>query len=258
MIGHSEVRLTAGEITPETLPNSTPRSGARVAQIQPDRKSRLVFTTDSTGLAVERYKLLRGRLNALHPRGGVLLVTSSAPAEGKTLTSVNLAWSLAHGGFRTCLVDLDFRAPGVAKTLHLPASEGGVGDVLIGTRTLSQSLWQIGDRPLHVLPVTERTDSPSPYFLPEVLGPLLNTLRASYRWVILDLPPAMPMSDVSEVIPQVDCAIMVVRAGKTTQALLHPSFEIIGNKLVGVVLNSAIIHGSSYYGNYGTRDSDRR
>jgi hypothetical protein len=66
------------------------------------------------------------------------------------------------------------------------------------------------------------------------------------------------MSDVSEVIPQVDCAIMVVRAGKTTQALLHPSFEIIGNKLVGVVLNSAIIHGSSYYGNYGTRDSDRR
>ena len=246
MIGHSEVRLVAEEISPEIAPNSTPRSGTRVAQIQPDRTSRLVFTTDSTGLAVERYKLLR-----------VLLVTSSAPAEGKTLTSVNLAWSLANGGFRTCLVDLDFRAPGVAKTLRLSTSEGGVGEVLTGTRTLSHSLWQIGDRPFHVLPVTERTDSPSQYFLPEVLGPLLNTLRASYRWVILDLPPAMPMSDVSEVIPQVDCALMVVRAGKTTQALLHPSFEIVGNKLIGVVLNNAIIHGSSYYGNYGTRNSDR-
>jgi capsular exopolysaccharide synthesis family protein len=252
MIVHSEAHL-GEDTTPETLPNSLPRSGTRVARIQPDRKSRLVFATDSTCLAVEQYKLLHGRLNALHPRGGVLLVTSSAPAEGKTLTSVNLSWSLANGGFRTCLVDLDFRAPGVAKTLHLSTNDGGVGEVLTGTRTLPQSLWQIGDRPFHVLPVTERTDSPSPYFLPEVLGPLLNTLRASYRWVILDLPPAMPMSDVSEVIPQVDCAIMVVRAGKTTQALLHPSFEILGNKLVGVVLNNTIIHGSSYYGSYGTR-----
>jgi Mrp family chromosome partitioning ATPase len=79
-------------------------------------------------------------------------------------------------------------------------------------------------------------------------------LRASYRWVILDLPPAMPMSDVSEVISQVDCAIMVIRAGQTTQTLAHSSFEIIGNKLIGVVLNNAIIHGSSYYSNYGARE----
>ena len=254
MIVHSEIRLAAGDAASETLFNSTSKAGTRVSLIQPDHKSRLVFMTDSTGLAVEQYKLLRGRLNALHPRGGVLLVTSSAPAEGKTLTSINLSWSLAVGGFRTCLVDLDFRAPGVAKTLHLSTSEGGVGEVLTGTRTLSQSLWQIGDRPFHVLPVTDRTDSPSPYFLPEVLGPLLTTLRASYRWVILDLPPAMPMSDVSEVISQVDCAIMVVRAGQTTQTLAHSSFEIVGNKLIGVVLNNAIIHGSSYYSNYGARE----
>lgn len=253
MIVHSEICLTAGETTPETLSNSASRSATRVARIHPDRESRLVFMTDSTGLAVEQYKLLRGRLNALYPRGGVLLVTSTAPAEGKTLTSVNLSWSLADGGFRTCLVDLDFRAPGVAKTLHLTTSEGGVGELLNGTRTLSHSLWQIGDRPFHVLPVTERTESPSSYFLPEVLGPLLNTLRASYRWVILDLPPAVPMSDVSEVISQADCAIMVIRAGKTTQTLLQPSFEVLGNKLIGVVLNNAIIHGSSYYGSYGTR-----
>ena len=74
---------------------------------------------DPAGLAVEQYKMLRGRLNALEPRGGVLLVTSPAPGDGKTLTSINLAWSLAQGGFSTCLVDLDFRAPGVTRTLDL-------------------------------------------------------------------------------------------------------------------------------------------
>jgi capsular exopolysaccharide synthesis family protein len=254
MIVHSEIRLAAEEAKSETVSHAVPRSVTRVIRVQPDRKSRLAFMTESTGLAVEQYKLLRGRLNALHPKGGVLLVTSTAPADGKTLTSINLSWSLAEGGFRTCLVDLDFRAPGVARTLHLPTSDGGAGEVLTGKRNLSQTMWQVGDRPFHVLPISERTDSPSQYYLPDVLGPLLNSLRASYRWVILDLPPAMPMSDVSEVISQADCAIMVIRAGKTTQALVRPSFEVLGKKLVGVVLNSAIIHGSSYYGSYGTRN----
>ena len=253
MIISSEIRVTSQDTVPPTVAHSVPRSAARVIRLQPGRDSRMVFATEPDGLAVERYKLLRGRLNGLHPRGGVALISSSTPADGKTVTSINLAWSLAEGGFPTCLVDLDFRAPGVAKALEIPTDQGGVGEVLTGRKTLSQSLLQVGDRPFHVLPVTERTDSPSQYLLAPVLGPLLACLRASYRWVILDLPPVMPMSDVSEVISQVDCAILVARAGKSTRALVAPAVEILGSKLTGVVLNDAIIHGSAYYGSYGRR-----
>jgi capsular exopolysaccharide synthesis family protein len=224
---------------------------SRTIQVKADATARLPFLLDPTGLAVEQYKMLRGRLNQQQPRGGIVLVTSPAPGDGKTLTCVNLAWSLAQGGFRTCLVDLDFRAPGLTRTLGLSMDEGGAEEVLMGKRTLAQTLFQIGDRPFHVLGIRERVEEPSHLYASAVLGPLLTVLKASYRWVILDLAPAVPMSDVSDVLPQADGALMVVRAGKTQKTFLPPLLEILGRKLWGVVLNDTPVLGSAYYGSYG-------
>src|SRR5258708_2057084 len=124
------------------LDNFSPRlcSGKRVVTLQPSKKSRLVFLTEPTSLAVEQYKILRRRLCNLHPQGGVMLVTSPGAGEGKTLTSLNLAWCLAEAGHQTCLVDLDFRAPGVSQALGYPIEEDGIEDVLSGKRTINQSI----------------------------------------------------------------------------------------------------------------------
>jgi capsular exopolysaccharide synthesis family protein len=237
--------LAAPLIVPPALAPS------RTIQIEAHATARLPFLMDPAGLAVEQYKMLRGRLNALEPRGGILLVTSPAPGDGKTLTSINLAWSLAQGGFRTCLVDLDFRAPGVTRTLDLCTDDGGTEEVLTGKKTLAQTLFQIGDRPFHVLGIRERVEEPSQLYAPARLTPLLSALRASYRWVILDLAPAVPMSDVSDILPQADGALMVVRSGKTQKAFMPPLLEILGKKLWGVVLNDTPVLGSAYYGSYG-------
>jgi Mrp family chromosome partitioning ATPase len=222
----------------------------RIIRIEPQENSRLAFLAEPAGLAVEQYKLLRGRLNALQPRGGVVLMTSPGPGDGKTLTSINLAWSLAQGGFRTCLVDLDFRAPGLARTLGLMLEEGAE-EVLTGRHNPAKSMLQIGDRPFHLLGIRERVEEPSTLFSPAVLGPMLTGLRAMYRWVILDMAPAIPISDVSEVLPQVDGALLVVRAGKTSKDLLPPVCDLLGSKLKGVVLNDTPVLGSAYYGSYG-------
>jgi capsular exopolysaccharide synthesis family protein len=237
--------LAAPLIVPPALAPS------RTIQIEAHATARLPFLMDPAGLAVEQYKMLRGRLNTLEPRGGILLVTSPAPGDGKTLTSINLAWSLAQGGFRTCLVDLDFRAPGVTRTLDLSTDDGGTEEVLTGKKTLAQTLFQIGDRPFHVLGIRERVEEPSQLYAPARLTPLLSALKASYRWVILDLAPAVPMSDVSDILPQADGALMVVRSGKTQKAFMPPLLEILGKKLWGVVLNDTPVLGSAYYGSYG-------
>src|SRR5260370_41729147 len=97
-------RASAPLAAPLTVPSALAPS--RPIQIEAHATARLPFLMDPAGLAVEQYKMLRGRLNMLEPRGGILLVTSPAPGDGKTLTSINLAWSFAQGGFRTCLVDL--------------------------------------------------------------------------------------------------------------------------------------------------------
>jgi capsular exopolysaccharide synthesis family protein len=222
-----------------------------VLRIDPHNKSRLVFLTEPVGLAVEQYKLLRRRLNARNPLGGVVLITSPGPGEGKTLTSVNLSWCLANGGQHTCLVDLDFRAPGVSSTLGYSVGHVGVEDVLAGKAGIGESLCQVGDNPLYVLGMRKQHSSPEEFLSAAVLTPLLTCLRAMFHWVILDLAPAIPMSDVAEVVPHVDGALMVIRERKTKKKLIGSPCEILGAKLWGVVLNDSPIVGSAYYGDYG-------
>jgi capsular exopolysaccharide synthesis family protein len=218
---------------------------------EPGKASCLVFLTEPTGLAVEQYKILRRRLCNLQPRGGVLLITSPSPGEGKTLTAVNLAWSLAEAGHKTCLVDLDFRAPGVSQALGVKITEDGVEDVLTGKRTIQQALRQVGEGVMHVLPVKARRASLDGLLSSTSITPLLSELRLMFQWVILDSAPAIPMADVGEVVPHVDGALMIVRSGQTSKVMIPPSLEVLGSKLWGVVMNDAPIKGSAYYGHYG-------
>lgn len=220
---------------------------------QPIAESRLVFVTEPTGLAVEQYKILHRRLSNQHPKGGVILVTSASPGDGKTLTSINLAWCMAEAGHHTCLVDLDFRAPGVALTLGCATEEDGLEEVLTGKRTVHQSIRQIGDRSLYVLGINKSLPSPGTLLSSASIVPLLTELRGMFQWVILDFAPMIPMADVGEVLPHVDGAIMVVRSGKTDKSLIAPSLEILGAKIWGVILNDSVINGSAYYGYYGMR-----
>lgn len=219
--------------------------------IHPDSTSRLVFLTDPGGLAVERYRLLRRRLHTLHPDGGVVLTTSPSPAEGKTLTSINLAWSFAEVGDSTCLVDLDFRSPGISRTLRFSFEAGGVQEVLQGKAEIDELIHQLGDGPLYVLGIKRRLAAPGYLFYSQSMQKMVSKLRAMFKWVLLDFAPVIPMADISEMTESIDGAILVVRTHKTKKDLLNPAIQAIGSKLWGVVANDCAISGSAYYGSYG-------
>jgi capsular exopolysaccharide synthesis family protein len=237
----------------EVEPSPVSPSGGRVITIQPGKNCRLVFLTEPTSLAVEQYKMLRRRLTSKHQQGGVLLITSSSPSEGKTLTSTNLAWCLADGGHSTCLVDLDFRAPGVGATLQCTFEDDGLEDVICGRRSLTDSICRVGDRPLSVVGIRQRVSLPGPLLAADRLGPIVAQLRSSFQWVVLDLPPATPMADVAEVLPHADGALLIVRSDQTKKTAIAGPLEILGSKLWGVVLNDSPIAASAYYGYYGVR-----
>jgi capsular exopolysaccharide synthesis family protein len=180
-----------------------------------------------------------------------MLITSPSPGEGKTLTSINLAWCLAEAGHHTCLVDFDFRAPGVSQALGCAIEENGIEDVLTGKRTISQSIRQLEGHSLYILGVGKRLVSPGKLLSSSSVTQLLTELRAKFQWVILDFAPVIPMADVGEVLPHVDSALMIIRSGKTAKSMIAPSLEILGSKVCGVVVNDAFINGSAYYGSYG-------
>ncbi len=248
------MRATLGLHTTSTVnPVASQRqfSSERRITIDPDGNSRLVFLTDPEGLAVERYRLLRRRLVTLHPNGGVMLITSPNPGEGKTLTAVNLAWAFAEAGHSTCLVDMDFRAPGVSRTLHHSFDDGGVRELLEGEAEVHELVHRLGEHPLHVLGIKRRLSSPGYLFHSRPMEAMLAELRTMFKWTVLDFAPVIPMADVSEIIPHVNGAILVVRTGKTGRDMLEPAIEAIGSKLWGVVANDCPISGSAYYGYYG-------
>jgi capsular exopolysaccharide synthesis family protein len=224
---------------------------ARQISIPTDSTSRLVYLTDPEGLAVERYRLLRRHLNTLHPDGGVVLITSPSPGEGKTLTSVNLAWSFAEAGNSTCLVDLDFRAPGISRVLRYSFEEGGVQEVLEGKAEIDELVHQLGEHPLYVLGIKKRLASPGYLFYSQSMQRMISKLRSMFKWVLLDFAPVIPMADISEMTENINGAILVVRTHRTEKDMLNPAIEAIGSKLWGVVANDCPINGSAYYGSYG-------
>jgi capsular exopolysaccharide synthesis family protein len=248
--------LAAQTTNEETRPTdllTMPAPHAECIALHPDKYSRLVFLTEPNGLAVERYKMLRSRLCAMSARGGLILITSPSVGDGKTLTSANLACSLAEAGHPTCLVDFDFRAPGFPKSFgyEIPEDDDDVVEVLAGRSTITRAIRQFSNRPLYILGIKDPQQSPAAELSSPLLQSFLTQLRNTFQWVILDMPPIIPMSDVAEMLPFVDGALLVVRSAKTNKALIPPAMEILGTKCWGAVLNDAEINGSAYYSYYG-------
>ncbi len=241
-VSHSEAVLGTHPVAPI--------SGAPLIELDSAVTSRLVFVTDPGGLAAERYRVLRRKLCALSPLGGVVLVTSPAPSDGKTLTSINLAFSLTEIAHSTCLVDLDFRAPGVFNALGYHSEHSDMMDVLEGTSSVAEAICQLGARPLYLLGAGSAARLPSFQLDRARVASVVLKLRAAFEWVILDLAPAIPFSDVPEVLPNADGALMVLRAGKTKKSLISPTVEVLGDKLWGVVFNDTVVNGGNYYGHY--------
>ena len=71
--------------------------------------------------AAEQYKLIRTNLDFTLPdedKCPVIGVTSSMRGEGKSTTSVNLAYVFAEKGNKVLLIDGDLRIPSIAKKLE--------------------------------------------------------------------------------------------------------------------------------------------
>jgi Mrp family chromosome partitioning ATPase len=181
--------------------------------------------------------LQRARTNGLSTVG----VVSAVNGEGKTLTAINLALSLAAEPNQTVLlVDLDLRRPAIAQTLGLAASAGletwfGRDDP---TKNVCYALEGV-DR-LYVLPTLSPVAGSSETLAGLGTRRLLNELkeRDSGRLLIVDLPPVLLSDDALMVAPLLDAVVLVVNERRTKREDVARVIELLGNtRIVGTVLN---------------------
>jgi capsular exopolysaccharide synthesis family protein len=192
----------------------------------------------------EGYRVLRTALQgpAQDGRGQVLLLTSTLPGEGKSLTSVNLALALASAESRVLLIDADLRRP-VLSTLLGTRRTPGLSELLTGVARAEQAIQRVPGSRLFLLPSgTPVRRNPADLLATTALRDLLVSLRGRFDYVILDTPPGGAIADALILSPLADGVLVVARSGKVTRDALVHVLERLANArafVLGVVLNRA-------------------
>ena len=229
-------------VEPPSSENGYPRLTVPVRE-----DSRLVFHADRHGLAAEQYRLLRRNLIQDFPKNAVLMITSPGEGDGKTLTALNLATCLAESGQSTLLVELDTRRPTLRKVLGCEISQPGIEDALIGNVPSYESVRFIEEFSLHVAMVARIPRDPSRLMNGRGVREFLSGARERFRWIVIDSAPAVPASDVADLLSLTDGVLLVIRAQSTPRDLAKRAFELLGRRLHGVILNEATVHSNPHY-----------
>lgn len=242
--------------TPAPLVEPEPplRTQAAPREVAVALDGRLVAALAPRSLAAEQYRSLRTRIHqAEHGRSvRTLVVTSPGKGDGKSLTSANLALTMAQEFHtRVLLIDADLRRPAVHSLFGI-AEAPGLTDVLMGGAALPEALVTVPEHNLTVLPAGLPPAHPAELLGSSAMRRLLDTLRTQYDRIILDMPPVEPLADVHIVAQIADALLLIVRAGQTERPAIERALTSLGNdKVLGLVLNEAGQPGAKTYEGYG-------
>jgi capsular exopolysaccharide synthesis family protein len=195
------------------------------------------------------------------------LVTSSMMGEGKSTASALLACTIArYRNTKTILVDCDLRRPRVHQLFGIPKEEG-VADVLNGVRKLDTCFKRTAIENLRLLTSGGIVDNPTELFNSARLHDLFSEIKFYFDTVIVDSPPIIPVTDTLILSPEMDGALMVVKAGETNQEVVKRAVDMMRNagfNILGVIINNqkAVLpyyFDQSYYGyKYYVRDEKNK
>lgn len=221
----------------------------------PDEKTMLFLNGDDSGRGTEEFRTLRSRLYAAREKMPLkkVLITSALPKEGKSFTASNLAQVLVRQhGRRVLLIDSDLRGPRLHMMLGTNSSPG-LADYLQGASD-EFSIMQRGPlENLFFIPCGTPTFDPLEMVANGRLKLLLQRVEALFDWIIIDSPPAVPVSDASVLAKACDGVIIVVRSNATPVDLARRARqEFPDDVLIGLVLNGtnadSLTYTRYYYG----------
>jgi protein-tyrosine kinase len=199
-----------------------------------------VAATEPGSPAAEQYRILRTRLEGRDrgQRSQFILVTSPGVGDGKTLTSANLALTMAQEFQHTVvLVEADMRRPTLAGLFGVRA-EPGLVDVLVGTATLEDALVPVPGHNLFVLPAGVAAGRSTELLASSMMARLGEALRARFDRIVIDTPPVI-LADTHVLARLADGVLIVVRAGVTPRpALEHALAGVDRERVLGIVLNA--------------------
>ena len=233
-----------------------PVANGNVGGCSPD----VVMLHDPRSPAAEAFRSLRTAVlfSAAGAPPKVILLTSAGASEGKTVTSVNLATSLAEAGSRVILLDVDLRRPNCHRTLGL-VNDQGLSSFLAGQVELERVIRPLDGGRLFFVSAGPTPPNPAELVGSARMRDALDALREAYDFVILDSPPVLPVTDAVVLGREADGAVLVVKGHDTPRELLRRARDQLlqaSVHILGAVVNNVDLRWgdtyfySRYYGGY--------
>lgn len=201
----------------------------------------------------ESFRNLRAFL-MLSTRSGpskVIAVTSAVPREGKSMTSLCLARTLALTGSKVVLVDCDLRRRGATKLVG--ESDVGIVEVVDEKFPVQRALIRDAKSNAWILPASGQRDIPHDLFGRPEADQVLRSLADAFDYVILDAPPLLGVADARILAAKADCVLYVVQWNKTPASAAQSAIEILqscGANVTGAILSKVNVKEQARYG-YG-------
>ncbi len=197
----------------------------------------------------ESYRSLRTNIIANKQPGSMsLLVTSSAPKEGKSTTSSNLAITLAQMNSKVVIVDVDMRRPTIHTKFGLKKDNGSSDYLIDDTLSVEDVVKHSGIPNLDVITSGFIPPNPSELLASARMDQFIRELQSKYDYIIFDTPPVIAVTDAIIMSKKVDKVLLVLRVAFTEKAVLNRANEILSNvnkKVDGYIING--IKVQKYY-----------
>ena len=201
----------------------------------------LLLSQNSPFSVQEAYKSLRTNV-AFSIAGGdskCIGVTSPNRGDGKSSVAVNLAISFAQIGKKVVLVDCDMRLPTVAHKLGIKRRPG-LSDYLVGEKSINECIFSVSKLGFAVVPAGNIPPDPTTLLESKEMRELLGVLRNYYDYIIVDLPPVLPVPDAMILSKHIDGYLIVVKSGtaeyrNVSDALKQLQFA--DSNIIGFVYN---------------------
>ena len=191
----------------------------------------------------------------------VISVTSVNPGEGKSTTSINIAWSFARAGYKTLLIDGDIRNSVMSGVFKSREKITGLTEFLSGTTDLSHGLCDTNIENLFVVQSGSVSPNPTALLQSKNFNDMIETLRKYFDYIIVDTAPIGIVIDAAIITQKCDASILVTAMGEANKHDVQKAkqqLEQTGKPFLGVVLNKFDVQCEKYgsyggYGNYGKK-----
>ena len=205
-------------------------------------------------IAAESYRTLRTNIQycSFDKEYRTIVVTSSEPGEGKTITSGNLALALAQSENKVLLIDCDMRKPSMHKNFRI-TNTYGISDILLQKQKV-MDVAHCYNKNLSIITSGKVPPNPAEMLASKAMTAFLKEMKEHFDYIVLDTPPVQAVADAQILSTKVDGTLVVVRAGVTKKDEVQNTVNTlkkVNADIIGTVLHAVDNTRNKYQYYYG-------